>query len=50
MKKLSKDVKKVGASLARLSAACTANSTCVFIVHQPKVPEAVKKLRHSHGN
>lgn len=49
MKNLSKEVKKMGASLARLSAACTANSTCVFIVHQPKVPEAVKRLKRGHG-
>lgn len=33
------------AALAFLIAAASANSTCMWISHQPELPEDVKKLR-----
>jgi cyclic lactone autoinducer peptide len=36
---------KVVAKAALFMAKAQANSTCSFVVHQPKLPKAVKKLR-----
>jgi len=36
---------KVMAELALKTTKTNANSTCVFISHQPKLPETAKKLR-----
>ncbi len=33
------------AMASKLVATLTANTTCVFLLHQPKLPESVKKLR-----
>ncbi len=33
------------ATFAFMVAAFTANSACVFVAHQPELPESVKKLR-----
>lgn len=43
--KLANGMRKVVASLALSATAATANSACVFITHQPKLPENAKKLR-----
>lgn len=43
--KLGKGLKKAVATLGLTAATATANSTCVFISHQPKLPENAKKLR-----
>lgn len=42
---LSKGMKKAVAKLGKTAATAVVNSTCVFISHQPKMPENTKKLR-----
>lgn len=36
---------KILASLALLVTTMNANTTCIFITHQPELPEDAKKLR-----
>ena len=43
--KLGKEMKKAVAALALSTTKAVANSTCVYISHQPKLPETAKKLR-----
>ena len=43
--KLSKEMKKAVAALALSTTKSVANSTCMYITHQPKLPETAKKLR-----
>lgn len=43
--KLANGMRKAVAALALSATAATANSTCVYITHQPKLPENAKKLR-----
>lgn len=43
--KLGKGMKKAFAALALSTTKAVANSTCVFISHQSKLPETAKKLR-----
>lgn len=47
MKKVLKDsrLKKMVAAAARKATSVNVNSTCLFVVHQPKLPENAKKLR-----
>lgn len=42
---LGKGLKKAVAALGFSAAKATANSTCVFISHQPKMPKGAEKLR-----
>jgi len=35
----------LAAMAAKLVATMTANTTCVFLLHQPNLPDGVKKLR-----
>lgn len=43
--KLQKKTVKVLAAVSKKMAEINANSACVYWMHQPKMPEAVKKLR-----
>lgn len=43
--KLGKGMKKAVATLALSATKSVANSTCMYITHQPKLPETAKKLR-----
>jgi cyclic lactone autoinducer peptide len=45
---LKKDFAKANKLIAKAALAVTksnANATCAFLIHQPKMPEAAKKLR-----
>jgi cyclic lactone autoinducer peptide len=45
---LKKDFTKANKLIAKAALAVTranANTTCAFVIHQPKLPEAAKKLR-----
>ncbi len=45
-KKNSKSIaKKVIAAAAKMATTTNVNSTCGFVIHQPKLPKAAKKLR-----
>lgn len=37
--------KKVIAAAAKTAATVNVNSTCAFVIHQPKLPKDAKKLR-----
>jgi len=43
--KLGKEMKRAVAALALAATKTVANSTCVYISHQPKLPETAKNLR-----
>lgn len=43
--KLGKEMKKAVAALALSTTKAVVNSTCVYISHQPKLPETARKLR-----
>ncbi len=45
MKKFLTKYGHIVAAFAIMIASVTANSTCVYIMYQEKMPEAVKKLR-----
>ena len=47
MKKVLREsrLKKVVAAAAKKATSVNVNSTCAFVVHQPKLPENAKKLR-----
>lgn len=45
MKKIMSKIMNVGAAIAIMFVAAEVNSACFFIIHQPKMPEAAKKLR-----
>ncbi|MDR0918847.1 MAG: cyclic lactone autoinducer peptide [Oscillospiraceae bacterium] len=45
MKKETKKVNRLIAKVALAVAKVNANSTCPYFTHQPKLPEAAKKLR-----
>lgn len=38
-------IKRVIAAMAEKATSANANSTCLFVAHQPKLPETAKKLR-----
>ena len=37
--------KKAVAAVAKMATSANVNSTCAFVVHQPKLPKDTKKLR-----
>lgn len=45
MKRCTINSSKVVASVALFVTALNVNSVCMYIAHQPKLPEAAKKLR-----
>lgn len=38
-------IKKAIATTARMATTINVNSTCAFVVHQPKLPKGAEKLR-----
>jgi len=42
---LNKKIENLIARLALFAITSTVNSTCDFVVHQPKLPKSAKKLR-----
>lgn len=38
-------IKKAIAEVAKKATTANANSTCMFVVHQPKMPKGAEKLR-----
>lgn len=45
MKKLLKSIAPVVAKVARATTTASANTACSWVAHQPKMPEAARKLR-----
>lgn len=45
MKKRTKQLSEVVAKIALKAAIISANTTCVYYAHQPKLPKSVKALR-----
>lgn len=45
MQRITRNVKKAIANMAKKSAVIEANTACPFINYQPKEPQEVKKLR-----
>lgn len=43
---MKKNFGKMVSAFAFLVAVCSVNSTCVYVVHQPKVPESAMKLKN----
>lgn len=38
-------IKKAIATAAKMTTTANANSTCMFVAHQPKMPKGAEKLR-----
>lgn len=44
MKKVTFKIGRIVASLALMVTALNVNSTCMYLIHQPKLPEGAEKL------
>ncbi|OLS02077.1 cyclic lactone autoinducer peptide [Tissierella creatinophila] len=44
MKKVTFKISKIVASLALMVTALNVNTTCLFLLHQPKLPKGAEKL------